>query len=66
MAQSKTTWGVGDYPRMALELEPVASSRSGIAFGSARECESSILHQAPATLHWWRLKLGAVVTGGRH
>ncbi len=26
MAQSKTTWGVGDYPRMALKLEPVAAA----------------------------------------
>jgi SAM-dependent methyltransferase len=26
MAQSKTTWGMGDYPRMALELEPVAAA----------------------------------------
>jgi ubiquinone/menaquinone biosynthesis C-methylase UbiE len=26
MAQAKTTWGIGDYPLMALRLEPVASS----------------------------------------
>jgi SAM-dependent methyltransferase len=26
MAQAKTTWGIGNYPLMALRLEPVASS----------------------------------------
>jgi SAM-dependent methyltransferase len=26
MGQAKTTWGIGDYPRMALELEPVAAA----------------------------------------
>jgi SAM-dependent methyltransferase len=26
MAQSETTWGVGDYPRMALKLEPIAAA----------------------------------------
>src|SRR5450756_1353719 len=26
MAQAKTTWGVGDYPSMALKLEPVAAA----------------------------------------
>lgn len=26
MAQAKTSWGIGDYPRMALELEPVAAA----------------------------------------
>ena len=26
MARSETTWGVGDYPRMALKLEPIAAA----------------------------------------
>jgi SAM-dependent methyltransferase len=26
MTQPKTTWGIGDYPRMALELEPIAAA----------------------------------------
>ena len=26
MAEATTTWGVGDYPRMAVELEPVSAA----------------------------------------
>src|SRR5665213_1839759 len=61
MRQAKTTWGIGDYPRMALELEPVAAAavRVGAVSSGVRVLDIATGTGNAALI---AAQLGAVVT----
>jgi len=51
MSSSETTWGVGEYPLMARQLEPAAAAAVDVAAVLAGE-RASTSPPEQATPHW--------------